>query len=462
MSQQFEDIYGYNHITTSEIARGGQGAVFRTQNPNIAVKVEFDPSGTEFSKDLIQNERLDEIKLLPIPGKVNLTLPQATLKNVAGYVMTLLDDMDSFENVFDYSFDIKSDYFNPWLEGFKDCAPEFVDVIGQYLASGGRRRRLDAYLKVACILSVLHSKGLVYCDFSSKNAYISKLVENGAVWLIDADNLNYQERTRQAGYYTPGYGAPEVIKGKGCTFYSDSYAFAVSMFWQLTGTHPFKGASMESGFDDDFADDVEERANAGELPWIMDEDDTSNYIDAKIQQDLVISKRLHRYFDRTFSETGKTKRHTRPTMFEWSYMLAKEKDLSVKCSCCEMDYDESFDTCPWCDTKNKKVSLVSSSNGELIWQFVHELETDEEIIIPLRIIRGFRTDECENKAFCLHYKDGSFTLSDLNEMNEWSVSTDKEASYIYIYGKATIPCDCIIRCTDRESREVVSIEVTYK
>lgn len=461
MSQQFEDIYGYKHITTSEIARGGQGAVFRTQNPNIAVKVEFDSSGTGFSRDLNQNKKLDEIRLLPISGKIHLTLPQATLKHVAGYVMTLLDDMDSFEKVFDYSFNAKSDYMNSWLETFKDAVPEFVDVMGQYLASGGRGRRLDAYLKVACILSALHSKGLVYCDFSSKNAYISKLIENGAVWLIDADNLNYQERTRNSGYYTPGYGAPEVIKGKGCTFYSDSYAFAVSLFWQLTGTHPFKGASMESGFDDDFVDDVEEKANAGEFPWIMDQDNHSNHIDAKIQQELVISKRLYRYFDRTFSETGKTKRQTRPTMFEWSYMLAKEKDLSIRCGCCQMDYDESFDSCPWCDTKNKKVSLTSSSNGEQIWRFVHELETENEIAIPLRMIRGFRADECDDKAFCLHYKERNFTISDLNETGEWGVSTDKGASFIDIYGKAAIPCDCMVRYINRVSGGVVSIEVTH-
>lgn len=377
MSQQFEDIYGYNHITTSEIARGGQGAVFRTQNPNIAVKVELDSSGTAFSNDLTQNIRLDEIRLLPIPAGVNLTLPQATLKNNAGYVMTLLDDMDSFEKVFDFSFDFESDYSNTWLDEFRNSAPDFVNVFGQYISSGGRRRRLDAYLKVACILSTLHANGLVYCDFSSKNAFISKLQDNNTVWLIDADNLNYQERTRYAGYYTPGYGAPEVIKGKGCTFYSDSYAFAISLYWQLTGTHPFKGAALEEGFDDDFADDMEEKANAGELPWIMDQDDTSNHTDAKIQQELVVSSRLHKYFDKTFSELGKTKRQSRPTMFEWSYMVAKELDLSVKCSCCEMDYDESYKACPWCDTKNNKISFVSYDTNKQIWRFVRELKNED-------------------------------------------------------------------------------------
>jgi serine/threonine protein kinase len=460
MGRQFEDEFGYKHITTSEIARGGQGAVFRTQNPNIAVKVELNPTGTEFSKDTSQNKRLDEIRLLPISRKINLTLPQATLKNFAGYAMTLLDDMDSFENVFDYSFDSESGYSNGWLDDFRDSAPEFVDVIGQYLESGGRRRRLDAYLKVACILSALHANGLVYCDFSSRNAFISKIEGNNTVWLIDADNLNYQERTRHAGYYTPGYGAPEVIKGKGCTFYSDSYAFTISLFWQLTGTHPFKGASMESGFDDDFADDVEEKANSGELPWIMDSEDSSNYIDAKIQQDLVISNRLNRYFDRTFSETGKTKRQTRPTMFEWSYMLAKELDLSVKCRYCEMDYDESYATCPWCDTNNKKIVFISSGKEDEVWRFAHEMDGEESISVPGRIIRGFRAEECDTQAFSINKQAESLVIGNLDETYEWSISTDKAISYIDIYGKATIPFECVIKSVHKVTREAVMIEVS--
>lgn len=460
MGQQFEDVFGYKHITTSEIARGGQGAVFRTQNPNIAIKIELNSSGTEFSKDIEQNKKLDEIRLLPIPKKTNLTLPQATLKDYAGYAMTLLDDMASFEKVFDYSFDMKSEYTNSWLDELKDSAPEFVDVIAQYLQSGGRRRRLDAYLQVACILSTLHANGLVYCDFSSKNAFVSTVEGNNTVWLIDADNLDYQEKTRYSGYYTPGYGAPEVIKGKGCTFYSDSYAYAVSLFWQLSGTHPFKGALVEAGFDDDFMDDAEEKANSGEFPWIMDTEDRSNYIDAKIQQDLIISNRLAKYFDRTFCAEGKEKRQTRPTMFEWSYALVKELDLSVKCKHCGMDYDESNIVCPWCDAKTKRIMIVSKDNRKEVWKYVHELISGDYISVPIRIIMGFKSEECKNIAFNLIDQDNKMTISDLDEGLEWSVSTDGGLTYIDIYGKAAIPESCVIKCNNKTTNKQIVIEVS--
>ena len=287
MDQEFEDIYGYNHIITTEIARGGQGIVFRTQNTNIAIKVLCDGNGTFFSKDLNLNNRLESIRLLPIPRKTNIILPQATLKDYAGYVMTLLEEMKSFESVFDYSPNNKVCYLNEWLKQYLDECPDFVNVLGQYIKSGGRRRRIEAYFKVACILAKLHTSGLVYGDFSAKNAFISEDLAHNVVWLIDADNINYQEHL-SGSYFTPGYGAPEVIQGKGCTFYSDSYSFAISLFWQLVGTHPFKGMLTETNIDD-FADDAEEKAYTGELPWIMDEEDDRNHGDTAIPPSFVIS-----------------------------------------------------------------------------------------------------------------------------------------------------------------------------
>lgn len=461
MSLHFEDIYGYTHITSTEIARGGQGAVFRTQNPNVALKIEFDQSGLEFSKDITHNIKLNDIRLLPIPNKTNITLPQATLKGIAGYVMTLLDDMDSFENIFAFSFNGVSEYTNTWLDNFRDSSPDFVNVMGQYIASGGRRRRLNAYLKAASIMSLLHSSGLVYCDFSSRNAFISKLSNNNEVWLIDADNLNYQEKTKLAGYYTPGYGAPEVIKGKGCTFYSDAYAFAVSLFWLLTGTHPFKGQLLEENFDDDFADDAEEKAYAGELPWIMDEDDNSNYVDAQVQQQLVVSDRLMRYFNRTFSELGRKKRQTRPTMFEWSYILAKELDQSVRCKYCEMDYDASHNKCPWCDTENRIVEFKAYNQKE-IWKYTHEIVEEESVSIPYRLLHGFRVKEIHDRVFCFKYEGNSLVISDLNENYEWSVSTDNGETYLDIYGRSQISGDCIMKCNNKLTKDTIIIEVVVK
>lgn len=461
MNFYFEDIYGYTHITTSEIARGGQGAVFRTQNPNIAVKVEFDNAGTEFCKDVSHNEALEELRMLPILKKVNITLPQATLMSMAGYVMTLLDDMDSFETVFSYNFNEKCEYENEWLESFGDDAGDSVNMFGQYILSGGRRRRLQAYLKAAAYLAEIHGKGLVYCDFSSKNVFVSKDAKNSEVWLIDADNLNYQDFTKHFSFFTPGYGAPEVVAGKGCTFYSDCYAFAVSLFWQLVERHPFRGALMEEGFDeDDFVDDAEERANAGEFPWILDEEDDRNAVETPIPQELVLTDRTRKLFGRTFSNEGKSKRQTRPSMFEWSYSLAMDFDNSVKCSHCEMDYDASFDECPWCDSKNKIVKIVSTKNKK-VWEYAHELVEGNDYVVPLRLLKGYRAEEIDKKSFCIGLSADFIVISQLNENYEWSISQNED-DYSDIYGRVRFKGDCKVKCKSKASNETIEIEVRIR
>lgn len=458
MGQQFEDIYGYIHNTTSEISRGGQGIVFRTENPNIAVKVALNSLGNGFSEDSSDNEVFESLRLLPIPSKINLTLPQATLRKYSGYVMTLLDDMESFESSFDYSFQSKCGYTNEWLESLGN--EDLTEMFGQYIISGGLRRRLNAYLHIAKMLSQLHSNGLVYCDFSTKNAFISSSKENDNIWLIDADNLDYQEKTLRSGYYTPGFGAPEVIQGKGCTFYSDSYAFAVSLYWQITGTHPFKGTLLESNFDDDddFADDHEEKAYSGEYPWINDAEDDSNHTDTCIPHELIISSRLNELFQKEFSEEGRTKRHTRPTMFEWVHQLSFELDHTIRCRKCQMDYDYSFDICPWCDNANDMISFKSFENNNPIWSYAREIG-NEFFTVPMRIINGFRNKQIDDVAFKFAKKQDKIVISELNECGEWFISLDN-ISFTPIYGEVALPQKCYLKNTS-ELREVI-IEVKTK
>src|SRR5699024_10606397 len=126
--------------------------------------------------------KFDELRLLPIPANVNVTLPQSILKDCVGYSMRMLDDMVSFEDAFRYG---DENYRNAWLSEYGDCNPEFVKGFGNYISTGGKRRRLAAFLNVAGILSVTHTRGLVYCDLSDKNMYISDSQDKNIVWMID-------------------------------------------------------------------------------------------------------------------------------------------------------------------------------------------------------------------------------------------------------------------------------------
>ncbi|MCD7826416.1 MAG: hypothetical protein LUH14_10740 [Clostridiaceae bacterium] len=133
MGQQVEDVYRYRHNTTTEISRGGQGVVYRTQNPDIAVKVELDATGMWVNTDTSHNEKFDELRLLPIDAGTHITLPRAVLKDVAGYVMVLLDDMGSFEKIFGE----KVEYEGGYWEQYREQNEGFFDFISQYLGTGG-------------------------------------------------------------------------------------------------------------------------------------------------------------------------------------------------------------------------------------------------------------------------------------------------------------------------------------
>ena len=96
----YVDTYGRSHIASKVLSSGGQGIVYKTEEPNTLIKLEWNPFTQEINKDVSNNEKFDEIRILPLLEKTNLTLPQTILRDVAGYTMRMLDDMKSFDEVF--------------------------------------------------------------------------------------------------------------------------------------------------------------------------------------------------------------------------------------------------------------------------------------------------------------------------------------------------------------------------
>lgn len=427
--KRYTDNFSHYHNTTDEISRGGQGVVYHTTDPNIAIKLEL--KNGEIINDDSNNKKFLALRKLPIPYGLHITLPVSILQGVAGYSMMLLDEMTSFQKAFT-DFQQKDNFYrNDWLEEILKGNKESINLVKEfsdYIVSGGVRRRLQAYLETVCIMSVLHSNGLVYCDFSPNNVFISNNIDNPNVWLIDADNLNFQDETKKNGYYTPSYNAPEVPRGEGCTFYSDNYSLAISLFKQLTNRHPFDG-SIFLGDSKDYEDydyeDLLEFANNGELPWIADTEDDSNHLDDDYMMKIIMNSSLLSLFDRTFCYKGRTKRSTRPTSFEWSYGISKCLDTTLRCPVCKMDYnaismeDETYrNCCPWCDEPTKTLNITSyyCINGEKthqIWKYIHEL-TNIPIHIPIRVAHGFETKNINQYLFDISFENGTIKISNLD------------------------------------------------
>ena len=432
-----------------EIARGGQGAVYQSQFPNLVVKLELKDNKPLPTNDAARKKFL-AVRTLPKVRDLNVTLPLNVLEKVSGYTMKMMDDMTSFQDAFAGEVD-EQPLESPWLESFAESNPELATFFFELIKRGGLRRFFRAYLYAAQILSEIHGAGLVYCDFSWNNVFISKDVNFCNVWLIDADNLDFQKNTRQKIFFTPDVGAPELQDGSGgCTFYSDAFAFASTMFQQLTHHHPFEGALFDEKLDEMEREGAEAYRNVGGFPWVFDSDDEENFWDGGEIFLELIPPAIMELFNRTFDkETGLFKIGKRPALSEWSFELAKTADQIVRCPNCKMDY-HSATACPWCDNEHPVLMMNATfANGAELWNFSREISTGEVVDVPLRIVHGYKSAELDEVAFKFVRKEKSFELVRVSEKFSAEFEDDTTAR-MTAAGFETSQEKFFVYCTDAE------------
>jgi serine/threonine protein kinase len=347
-----DDDGNVHHLIREPLGRGGQGVVFRTRSPHIAVKLigaVAEPAtvaaapravhlwnrlshaaGIDLTVDEAKHtalrERLEDVRALPLP-RLHLAEPLSTLRHHVGYTMRLLTGMVPMRSLI--------------------AEPGAQRLAERYLETGGVGRRLELLARTASLLARLHAIPLVYADVSPNNIFISETLDAHEVWLIDLDNLDYLS-SHAPGIYTPGFGAPEVITGRaGVSTLSDAFAFAVLAFWVLTQTHPFLGDYVEEASWDDDDDDREQRALRGDVAWIEDPDDASNRTGKGIPRDFVLAPPVRTLFARCFG-AGRHDRTARPSLAEWADVLRSAADRAVACKACASSFDVTRGRCPFC------------------------------------------------------------------------------------------------------------------
>ncbi len=407
-SKPLSDEYGNMHYLADELARGGQGVVFRTKDGDLAVKQPLNTSGQP-DKNANLRDRFQNIRLLPMPPRIPVSLPLANLRDEPGYVMRLLSGMKPF-SCFDLDGRTKKELENQkpalpqWLAGIPD--KETALRLFHYSSTGSTRRRLFALSKCASILARLHSAGLVYGDISTNNVFIGEGLSRD-VWLIDADNMRFELLSGGISVYTPGYGAPEVVRGTDSARpRSDCWAFAVMAFKTLTLCHPFIGKKVlepdddEGGWDaepvsDGAPADLDEQAYAGYLPFVDDEDDDSNRGYGGLPRELVATPGLRLLFQETFG-VGRELPHRRPEMGFWALELAKTFDHSLECPECKMSYfADAHKKCPYCGAEHPAFIRARTPRWEVLIP-----GSATEFVLPHRLFHPFSFEhnddtECE-------------------------------------------------------------------
>lgn len=447
----FTDEYNNKYTLNKKISDGGQGVVYSTDNPEIVVKILFD--------NQIKRKQFTNFKIFSVTQDIDVTFPVSSLQEVKGYTMSLLSDMISFEKFFDkprefgendlslkrmHYYDDEDDYeyqdeyiinsifkdekrVNEWIELIPE---EMAEVFRNYIDTGGAILRLTAFLKIAINLAKLHSLGLVYCDISECNLFITNgdfddIINNFNVVLIDCDNINFQASIGKKGLYTHPYGAPEVVASKGCSFASDCYSFFITLFWQVTKTHPFKGPLVEDDFDVDNIQTIQDKLNNGEFPWILDREDYSNtFIDniyqTKIPYDNIFSDSMLDYFDAMFCNDGKFNPMTRPTIYTIMHALYNEVNSVIRCDYCEMDFNYfKHKDCPYCDTVKDKFMIISTGNGNKMVANIGKTIYVRKSILTNDIVKdysgiAFKITYDEEKHITSIYKNAPFKKVTIN------------------------------------------------
>lgn len=337
----------------SRVGEGGQGIVCTTQIDNILVKI----LNTKDAHKIEAWKKQISWCLRQNLSDLNLALPKTQIvKPRVGYVLELMDGLIPLQKVLESSFN------------------DLVDnqSVGEFIKTGGLKRRLQILLKVAKTLAELHSRGYAYGDISPANIFVSGDSRYSEVWFIDCDNICFSEREGNTHLHTPGYGAPEVVRNEmPVSCLTDQWSFAVMAFELLTHQHPFKGLYVEEGE----PEIVEDQAYKGELPWVYNSEDDSNESSGGISIDLVANQKIISLFTQCF-EKGKNDPYKRPSLNKWRDALQEALDHLIDCPECSGHYfylDRLEEQeCPFCST------LVDTGHYAVFKQLIFYSDLKEE------------------------------------------------------------------------------------
>jgi serine/threonine protein kinase len=216
-------LLGGRYIVESPIAQGGFGATFLARD-------RYTPAMKRCVVKLLQ--------------PVGLTSSQMVIaKQMFEREATVLEDLGTHPQIPDLLayFEVQSgqDEFFYLVQEFVDgyTLEKVIEMHGGAIAEADALEIMQSLLPV---LTFIHDKGSIHRDIKPANIMVRKLdqtyflLDFGAVKQV-AGAVQGQKST---GIFTPGYGAPEQMRGDTVFPATDLYAFAVTCLFLLTGKEP--------------------------------------------------------------------------------------------------------------------------------------------------------------------------------------------------------------------------------
>jgi serine/threonine protein kinase len=206
-----------------ETGRGGMGVVYAAEDVRLGRMVALKVLSPVFSDDPIARERLAQ------EARAAATLSHPRIATVHA-----LEDID----------------------GRLFIVSELVrgSTLRHALASGAlpRDTLLHTVAQIAEALEAAHARGIVHRDLKPENVLVDgagqiKVVDFGiARSMTPAPGLNAGLTLTGAVLGTPGYMAPEQLRGAPADARADVFAFGVMTYELATGVHPFGGSDPAS------------------------------------------------------------------------------------------------------------------------------------------------------------------------------------------------------------------------
>lgn len=208
------------YTVREEIGRGGMGVVYAAEDERLGRDVALKMLPAAYSRDAVARERL-----------AREARAAAALSHPAIATIYALEDIDG--NLF--------------------IASELVrgSTLRSLLSAGPlpRERMIEALTQIAEALAAAHQHGIVHRDLKPDNVLRTadgriKVVDFGIARHITpafGDGVHNLTLTgAQLG--TPGYMAPEQLRGRPIDARADIFAFGVMAYELVTGAHPFGGS----------------------------------------------------------------------------------------------------------------------------------------------------------------------------------------------------------------------------
>ena len=208
------------YAVREEVGRGGMGVVYAAEDERLGRVVALKMLPPAYSRDAVARERLSRE-----------ARAAAALSHPGIATIYALEDIDG-------------DLF---------IASELVRgaTLRSALASGPlpRERLLDALTQIAEALAAAHRHGIVHRDLKPENVLCTaegriKIVDFGIARHVTPPFADARAGLTLTGAQlgTPGYMAPEQLRGRPIDARADIFAFGVMAYELATGSHPFGGS----------------------------------------------------------------------------------------------------------------------------------------------------------------------------------------------------------------------------